>query len=66
MDNSIIVNIDNLIDKLQEIKEDYYVTVKITIDKDEDDKIIEFQAIGLSEEDNANYGCIQEEENLDD
>lgn len=66
MDNSIIVSIDNLIDKLQEIKDDYYVTVKITIEKEEDDKVIELQAIGLSEEDNANYGCIQEEENLDD
>ena len=64
-DNSIIISIDNLIDKLQMIKEDYYVKVKLTIDKEDDEKIIELQAIGLYDEDNANYGCIQEENSLD-
>lgn len=60
MTNSIVVSIDTLKDKLNEIQEDFYSKVKLSIYKDVDDTVLEFEAIGIEDEDNANYGCIQE------
>lgn len=57
-DVSIRVNIDELIDKLEAMREDDYVTAILTIKCDEYDEDLELAAFSLEDDSSVSYGSI--------
>ena len=66
INNGIKVDIDELMAKLEEIKNDDYETVLIRIDIDEDeiDNELSLAAVSFEDEEPINYGTIGEVEQL--
>lgn len=61
--SKIRVDIDELIDKLEEVKNDDFATVELTIDTDDDDyKELLISAVSFDEDEPINYGIIGENE----
>lgn len=57
---SICVDIDELMDKLTAMREDEFVTVKLTIDEDDYVSELYVDAVGIDEDDSRGYGSINE------
>lgn len=58
--NSINVDIDELIDKLNAMVEDGFVTVKLTIVEDDYISELRVDAVGIDDEDSLGYGSVNE------
>lgn len=59
----IKVDIDELLDKLEEVKNDDFATVELTIDTDDDGyKELLVSAVSFDEDEPINYGIIGENE----
>ena len=57
---SINVDIDELIDKLNAMVEDGFVTVKLTIVEDDYISELRVDAVGIDDEDSLGYGSVNE------
>lgn len=57
-DVSIRVNIDDLIEKLEAMKEDDYVTAVLTIKSDEYDEEMDVAAFSVEDDSLVSYGSI--------
>lgn len=57
---SIAVDIDDLIEKLNMMKEDNFVSAKLTIRYDGYCKEISIEAVGIGEESDTSYGSLDE------
>lgn len=61
--NKIRVDIDELVDKLEEVKNDDFATVELTIDTDDDGyKELLVSAVSFDEDEPINYGIVGENE----
>lgn len=58
--DSIRVDIEELLDKLNSMLEDNYVTVNLKIKDDGYTKELEIDAVTLDDEENASYGTLAE------
>ena len=57
---SIRLDIDDVLEKLEAMKEDDFVTVELTIDSDGYSTEIELCALGIDEEENISYGRLED------
>lgn len=56
---SIRVDIDELMDKLDAMKEDDFVTAELTINSDGYESEIELYAVGIEEDERVSYGVVE-------
>jgi len=56
---SIRVDIDELIDKLEAIREDDFVTTELSIDSDGYDTELEVSAVSIEDDNNISYGKLE-------
>ena len=59
-DNSIFVNVDELIDKLEAIKEDEFSTVKISLETEGYSNVLSLEVVSIDSDEPISYGSIYE------
>lgn len=57
---SIRLDIDDVLEKLEAMKEDDFVTVELTIDSDGYNTEIILCAVGIEEDENISYGRLED------
>lgn len=57
---NIRVDIDELVDKLESMRDDDYVSAEITITSDGYDSEMEIFAVGIDEDENLSYGKLED------
>ena len=57
---NVKLDIDDLIDKLEAMKEDDYVTVSITIKSDGYINEVELSAVSIEDDNNISYGVLED------
>lgn len=57
---SITVDIDELVDKLESMKEDDYVSAKLTLVEDDYTNELAIAAVGIEDEEEVSYGTLDE------
>lgn len=59
-DNSIFINVDELIDKLEAIKEDEFSTVKISLETEGYSNVLSLEVVSIDSDEPISYGSIDE------
>lgn len=57
---NIQIDVEDLIDKLEAMREDGYVTARLTIIEDDYLSEVEIEAVGIEEEADISYGSLTE------